>query len=69
MRFSLGLTFNEKKKWFAKWQPWFAWHPVHIGERDWRWLEVVYRRTDHFHGTSGSTWHYSVIEEGPKNEI
>ena len=35
---------QERVQLLKKWQPWFAWHPVPIGNRQCAWLEVVERR-------------------------
>lgn len=46
MKISLGETFEEKQARLSEWHRWFAWHPVHLTGRDWRWLEYVMRRGD-----------------------
>ncbi len=61
MRLNLGLTEDEKEDRNAKWRSWFAWHPVRIGYKDYRWLEVVWRRKKR---GIGAAWEYCIIEGG-----
>lgn len=37
----------------AKWHPWFAWRPVHVGGNQYRWWETVERR---WLVACGETW-------------
>lgn len=48
----LGVGVALAKRWaigpHKEWGQWFAWHPVRLGEwfdTDWRWLEMVERRS------------------------
>jgi hypothetical protein len=41
---NLRKEYEERAENAAKWQPFFAWLPIRIGEDECRWLEVVERR-------------------------
>ncbi|KAB2808330.1 hypothetical protein F9L07_22710 [Pimelobacter simplex] len=47
---------------------WFAWHPVHTGDRGWRWLRPVWRQRYqtkvHLPGPIHQWWHHDVERDG-----
>ena len=44
MKINLGLSLGEKIEAKKRWHYWFAWYPVRVGYKDYRWLETVERR-------------------------
>lgn len=50
MRWKARPEWPERKAAIEKWHPWFAWHPVRVGHRDWRWFETVERQGDRHYG-------------------
>lgn len=62
MKLNCGPSRTERV--FAKfarlkaWHPWFAWHPVRVGNRDCRWLETVERKGQFFGGYGGDFWEW-----------
>ena len=57
----------------TEWHDWFAWWPIKVGEREWRWLEFVERKgtkvkvhklavdSDIWFTTWKYTWEYKEI--------
>lgn len=48
MKFDCGPTYAERREADIaareRWHSWFSWHPVRVGPRDCRWLELVERK-------------------------
>ncbi len=56
-------THDQKAERLSDWSPWFAWHPVGLGDGGFFWLETVERRaewTSSWH-EGWWTWHYRRI--------
>jgi hypothetical protein len=68
MKFNCGRTYtwHEWVAYRAQWRPWFAWHPVRLGEYDCRWLEIVERRHRYEGSYGGGYW---LPEYRAKNSI
>lgn len=48
-------SLDQKAKRLAKWQKWFAWYPIRIGNNK-VWLETVYRRYKVYYGPGEEVW-------------
>jgi hypothetical protein len=46
MILDLGISRMSRVYASREWHKTFAWLPVYVGDRDWRWLEYVERRFD-----------------------
>lgn len=44
MKLNCGPTAEAKRERLENWHRWFAWHPVRVGEKECRWLEIVWRK-------------------------
>lgn len=50
----LNLGYNAKERLLSRhikegeWHLYFAWLPVGLGDKDWRWLEVVWRKRNNY---------------------
>ncbi len=44
----------------TRWHRWFAWFPVHVTEREMRWLEFVERK--YTQQPDGSYWWYREVD-------
>lgn len=55
-------TYQRRVRRMENWHTWFAWHPVKLKHRDWRWLERVDRmleeKYDHTMMQWQSKYHY-----------
>lgn len=66
MKLDFGLTKEEKIIVRKKWHKWFAWYPVRIGTKDWRWGEFIWRRLND--SLFSPAWKYSLTNPDDLNE-
>lgn len=41
MKLNCGPTWGERIAFKKTWHRWFAWYPLRVGSRDYRWFEAV----------------------------
>jgi hypothetical protein len=65
MKWDCGPTAQERWAATYEWHRWFAWHPVRVGPRDCRWLEVLERRRVSGAPYCGPSWEYRAVLAQP----
>lgn len=56
------MSKNERYWYLAAWHEWFAWFPVRVADREFRWLETIYRKRVSKLGV-GYRWEYGIRKE------